>query len=406
MTSQRALIIGASHAGAQLAASLRQDGWSGEIVLIGEEPTVPYQRPPLSKAYLAGKTTLDEITIRSSDFYSKQRIQLLNAHVEAIDRSAGHIVMSTGDTLTYDKLALCTGARPRQLRVPGFELAGVHYLRTAADVELIRTSAAPGRRVVIVGGGYIGLETAASLRALGLEVTVLEATTRVLERVTAPDVSTFFERIHREEGIDIRTGAKVAALVGDDCVREVTLSTGESIPTDLVIVGIGVEPRTELAEAAGLTLNDGVVIDEHARTSDPAIVAAGDCASKYISRYGRRVRLECVPGATDQAKLAAATLCGKSKSAVSLPWFWSDQYDLKLQIAGLNTGYDEVVLSGDPTRDRDFSCFYLRDGELLAADCINRPRDFMLSKQVITQQRPFVRTDFAHTGSPDSLRNG
>jgi 3-phenylpropionate/trans-cinnamate dioxygenase ferredoxin reductase subunit len=269
MTSQRALIIGASHAGAQLAASLRQDGWSGEIVLIGEEPTVPYQRPPLSKAYLAGKTTLDEITIRSSDFYSKQRIQLLNAHVEAIDRSAGHIVMSTGDTLTYDKLALCTGARPRQLRVPGADLPGVHYLRTAADVELIRTSAAPGRRVVIVGGGYIGLETAASLRALGLEVTVLEATTRVLERVTAPDVSTFFERIHREEGIDIRTGAKVAALVGDDCVREVTLSTGESIPTDLVIVGIGVEPRTELADAAGLVVDNGIVIDDHARTEDP-----------------------------------------------------------------------------------------------------------------------------------------
>ncbi|HMT26652.1 MAG TPA: FAD-dependent oxidoreductase [Dermatophilaceae bacterium] len=406
MTSQRALIIGASHAGAQLAASLRQEGWSGEVVLIGEESAAPYQRPPLSKSYLAGKCSLDEITIRSSDFYSKQRIQLLDAHVEAINRSAGHIVMSTGDTLTYDKLALCTGARPRQLRVPGFELAGVHYLRTAADVERIRTSAAPGRRVAIVGGGYIGLETAASLRALGLEVTVLEATTRVLERVTAPDVSTFFERIHREEGIDIRTGAKVAALVGDDCVREVTLSTGESIPTDLVIVGIGVEPRTELAEAAGLTLNDGVVIDEHARTSDPAIVAAGDCASKYIPRYGRRVRLECVPGATDQAKLAAATLCGKFKSAVSLPWFWSDQYDVKLQIAGLSCGYDQVVLSGDPTVGRSFSCFYLRGGELLAADCINRPRDFMLSKQVITQQRPFVRTDFIHTGSPESSGDG
>lgn len=393
MTSQRALIIGASHAGAQLAASLRQDGWSGEIVLIGEEPTVPYQRPPLSKAYLAGKTTLDEITIRSSDFYSKQRIQLLNAHVEAIDRSAGHIVMSTGDTLTYDKLALCTGARPRQLRVPGADLPGVHYLRTAADVEKIRTSATPGRRVVIVGGGYIGLETAASLRALDLEVTVLEATTRVLERVTAPDVSTFFERIHREEGIDIRTGAKVAALVGDDCVREVTLSTGESIPADLVIVGIGVEPRTELAEAAGLVVDNGIVIDDHARTEDPDIVAAGDCTSHDIARYGCRIRMESVSSAGEQAKVAASTVCGKSRKIEALPWFWSDQYDLKLQIAGLNTGYDEVVLSGDPTRDRDFSCFYLRDGELLAADCINRPRDFMLSKRAITQQLPVDRAE-------------
>ena len=393
MTSQRALIIGASHAGAQLAASLRQDGWSGEIVLIGEEPTVPYQRPPLSKAYLAGKTTLDEITIRSSDFYSKQRIQLLNAHVEAIDRSAGHIVMSTGDTLTYDKLALCTGARPRQLRVPGADLAGVHYLRTAADVELIRTSAAPGRRVVIVGGGYIGLETAASLRALDLDVTVLEATTRVLERVTAPDVSTFFERIHREEGIDIRTCAKVAALVGDDCVREVLLSTGESIPADLVIVGIGVEPRTELADAAGLVVDNGIVIDDHARTEDPDIVAAGDCTSHDIARYGCRIRMESVSSAGEQAKVAASTVCGKPRKIEALPWFWSDQYDLKLQIAGLNTGYDEVVLSGDPTRDRDFSCFYLRDGELLAADCINRPRDFMLSKRAITQQLPVDRAE-------------
>jgi 3-phenylpropionate/trans-cinnamate dioxygenase ferredoxin reductase subunit len=393
MTSQRALIIGASHAGAQLAARLRQDGWSGEIVLIGEEPTVPYQRPPLSKAYLAGKTTLDEITIRSSDFYSKQRIQLLNAHVEAIDRSAGHIVMSTGDTLTYDKLALCTGARPRQLRVPGAELAGVHYLRTAADVEKIRTSAAPGRRVVIVGGGYIGLETAASLRALDLDVTVLEATTRVLERVTAPDVSTFFERIHREEGIDIRTCAKVAALVGDDCVREVLLSTGESIPADLVIVGIGVEPRTELADAAGLVVDNGIVIDDHARTEDPDIVAAGDCTSHDIARYGRRIRMESVSSAGEQAKVAASTICGKSRKIEALPWFWSDQYDLKLQIAGLNTGYDEVVLSGDPTRDRDFSCFYLRGGELLAADCINRPRDFIFSKRAITQQLPVDRAE-------------
>ncbi|MBB1032719.1 FAD-dependent oxidoreductase [Dietzia sp. SLG310A2-38A2] len=393
MMPQRALVVGASHAGAQLAASLRQDGWSGEIVLIGEEPTVPYQRPPLSKAYLAGKTTLDEITIRSSDFYSKQRIQLLNAHVEAIDRSAGHIVMSTGDTLTYDKLALCTGARPRQLRVPGADLAGVHYLRTAADVELIRTSAAPGRRVVIVGGGYIGLETAASLRALDLDVTVLEATTRVLERVTAPDVSTFFERIHREEGIDIRTGAKVAALVGDDCVREVLLSTGESIPADLVIVGIGVEPRTELADAAGLVVDNGIVIDDHARTEDPDIVAAGDCTSHDIARYGCRIRMESVSSAGEQAKVAASTVCGKSRKIEALPWFWSDQYDLKLQIAGLNTGYDEVVLSGDPTRDRDFSCFYLRGGELLAADCINRPRDFMFSKRAITQQLPVDRAE-------------
>ncbi len=399
MTLERTLIVGASHAGAQLAASLRQEGWTGEIVLIGDESALPYQRPPLSKAYLAGKCTVDELALRSAEFYTKQRIQLLDATVEAVDRSAGHLSLSTGDALPYDKLALCTGARPRRLPTPGADLAGVFYLRTAADVEMIREATSPGRRAVIVGGGYIGLETAASLRALGLEVTVLEATERVLERVTAPEVSAFFDRIHREEGVNIRTGALVEALSGDGRVHEVILAGGESIPADFVIVGIGVEPNTELAAAAGLVVDNGVVIDDQARTSDPDIVAAGDCASHDMARYGRRIRLESVPSAAEQAKVAAATICGKSKKIAALPWFWSDQYDLKLQIAGLNTGYDEVVLSGDPTRDRDFSCFYLRAGELIAADCINRPRDFMYSKRVITQQVPIDRAELVLAGS-------
>jgi 3-phenylpropionate/trans-cinnamate dioxygenase ferredoxin reductase subunit len=399
MTLERTLIVGASHAGAQLAASLRQEGWTGEIVLIGDESALPYQRPPLSKAYLAGKCTVDELAIRNAEFYTKQRIQLLDATVEAIDRSAGHLSLNTGDALPYDKLALCTGARPRRLPTPGADLAGVFYLRTAADVEMIREATSPGSRAVIVGGGYIGLETAASLRALGLEVTVIEATERVLERVTAPEVSAFFDRIHREEGVNIRTGALVKALSGDGRIREVILAGGESIPADLVIVGIGVEPNTELAAAAGLVVDNGVVIDDQARTSDPAIVAAGDCASHDMARYGRRIRLESVPSAAEQAKVAAATVCGKSKKISALPWFWSDQYDLKLQIAGLNTGYDEVILSGDPTRDRDFTCFYLRAGELIAADCINRPRDFMVSKRIITQQLPIDRSELVLAGS-------
>ncbi|GAB3234806.1 NAD(P)/FAD-dependent oxidoreductase [Mycolicibacterium hippocampi] len=398
MTLERTLIVGASHAGAQLAASLRQEGWTGEIVLIGDESALPYQRPPLSKAYLAGKCTVDELAIRNAEFYTKQRIQLLDATVEAIDRSAGHLSLNTGDALPYDKLALCTGARPRRLPTPGADLAGVFYLRTAADVEMIREATSPGSRAVIVGGGYIGLETAASLRALGLEVTVIEATERVLERVTAPEVSAFFDRIHREEGVNIRTGALVKAMSGDGRIREVILAGGESIPADLVIIGIGVEPNTELAAAAGLVVDNGVVIDDQARTSDPAIVAAGDCASHDMARYGRRIRLESVPSAAEQAKVAAATVCGKSKKISALPWFWSDQYDLKLQIAGLNTGYDEVILSGDPTRDRDFTCFYLRAGELIAADCVNRPRDFMFSKRVITQQVPIGRAELALAG--------
>lgn len=395
MSSQRAVIVGASHAGAQLVASLRQEKWAGEIVLIGNEAALPYQRPPLSKAYLAGKSTLDDLAIRSAEFYSKQEIQFLDATVEAIDRSAGQLVLSTGESFGYDKLALCTGARARRLSAPGADLAGVLYLRTAADVELIREAARPGLRVVIVGGGYIGLETAASLRALGLEVTVLEATERVLKRVTAPDVSAFFDRIHREEGVIIRTGAMVEALAGDGQVREVILAGGESIPADLVIVGIGVEPNTELAAAAGLVVDNGVLIDSQARTSEPHIVAAGDCTSHDIPRYGRRIRLESVPSAGEQSKVAAATMCGKFKEIAALPWFWSDQYDLKLQIAGLNAGYDEVILSGDPSRDRDFTCFYLRNGELIAADCINRPRDFMFSKRAIADQAPVGRTELA-----------
>lgn len=393
MTLQRVVIVGASHAGTQLAASLRQEGWTGEIIVIGDESALPYQRPPLSKAYLAGKSTLDELAIRSAEFYTKQGIQLLDATVEAIDRSAGHLLLSTGDTLPYDKLALCTGARPRQLPIPGAELPGVHYLRTAADVDSIREAAVAGRRAVIVGGGYIGLETASSLRALGLEVSVLEATKRVLERVTAPEVSAFFDRVHRSEGVDIRTSALVEALSGDGRVREAVLAGGESIPADLVIVGIGVEPNTELAAAAGLEVDDGVLIDSHARTSDPEIVAAGDCTCQEMARYGRRIRLESVPSAGEQAKVAAATVCGKPKEIAALPWFWSDQYDLKLQIAGLNTGYDEVVLSGDPSQDRDFTCFYLRQGELIAADCVNRPREFMFSKRLIIQRTPVGRAE-------------
>ncbi len=237
------------------------------------------------------------------------------------------------------------------------------------------------------------METAASLRTLGLEVTVLEATERVLERVTAPEVSAFFERIHQEVGVQVRTGALVEALAGDGRVQEVILAGGEVIPADLVIIGIGVEPNTELAAAAGLAVDNGVVIDDHARTSDPDIVAAGDCTSQDMARYGRRIRLESVSSAAEQAKVAAATVCGKTKEIAALPWFWSDQYDLKLQIAGLNTGYDEIILSGDPSQDRHFTCFYLRQGELIAADCVNRTRDFMFSKRAITQRTPIRRDE-------------
>ncbi|WIM85897.1 FAD-dependent oxidoreductase [Candidatus Mycobacterium wuenschmannii] len=393
MTCERVVVVGASHAGAQLAGNLRREGWAGEVVLIGDEGKLPYHRPPMSKAYLAGKSCLDEILIRGAYFYAKQNIQLVDATVDSIDRNAGRVCLSTGDTVDYTKLALCIGARARRLPTPGAELLGIHYLRTAADVELIRAAAVPGRRVVIVGGGYIGLETAASLCSLGMQVTVLEATDRVLERVTAPVVSDFFTRIHRDAGVDIRTQAIVEAFTGNGMVQEVVLADGESLPADVVIVGVGVVPNTELASAAGLSVDNGIVIDDQARTSDPGIVAAGDCTSHVMARYGSRIRLESVASAGEQAKIAAATVCGKHSAIAALPWFWSDQYDLKLQIAGLNTGYDEVVLSGDPSRDREFSCFYFRGGELIAADSVNRPRDFMFSKRAITNCLPIDRAE-------------
>ena len=373
MTEGRALVVGASHAGVQVAAGLRQQGWSGEVVVVGDEPALPYHRPPLSKAYLAGTSSLQDLALRKAEFYAKHDIRLVQSTVTQVDRAAQQVGLNDGTTMGYTHLALCTGGRVRTLDVSGIDLPGVFYLRTFADVESIRALAASGSHAVIVGGGYVGLETAASLRALGLDVTVLEAAERVLERVT------------RDAGVVIRTGAQVSAMAGDQRVREVVLRGGERIPADLVVVGVGLVPNTELAAEAGLYVENGIVIDDLARTSDPRIVAAGNCASHRMARYDRLVRLESVPSAGEQAKTAAATLCGKERPIAALPWFWSDQYDLKLQIAGLNLGYDELVLSGDPSRDRDFTCYYLQQGRLLAADCVNRPRDFLKAKQLISQ---------------------
>ncbi|GAB98633.1 putative ferredoxin reductase [Gordonia namibiensis NBRC 108229] len=402
MTSGRAVVIGASHAGAQLSAQLRSSGWDGDIVLIGDEPYLPYHRPPMSKTYLADTVGIDDLLIRGTEFYDKQNIRVRRARVERIDRAEQRVVLSDGESLSYDRLALCTGARPVRLGIPGAELRGVYYLRTAEDVEAIRADVPGSRRAVIVGGGYIGLETAASLRKLGLDVTVVEAADRVLQRVTAPEVSDFFRRIHEAEGVHIRTDAAVVGFEGDDGtgrVAAVRLADGEMVPADFVIVGIGVRPNVELAHEAGLAVDDGIVVDAQGRTSDPRITAAGDCVTYHDVRYGK-TRLESVPSAGEQAKVAAATMCGKETTISALPWFWSDQYDLKLQIAGLNTGYDTVVLRGDPTTDREFACFYLRAGELIAADCVNRPQEFMFSKRVLAQSLPVDRDALADLDVP------
>lgn len=395
----RAVIVGGGHAGAQLCASLRQEGWDGEILVIGDEPALPYHRPPLSKTYLAGKTTLDDLLIRPAEFYAKHDITIRRATVASIDRQGRSVTLGDGEVVGYDKLALCLGARPRLLPLPGADLAGVHYLRDAADIEAIRSGMDGAGRVAIIGAGYIGLETAASLRKLGAEVTVLESAERVLQRVTAPEVSTFYARVHREEGVELRTGVTISAIEGDDHVRGVRLADGEFVDADLVIIGIGVVPNTDLAMAAGLAVDNGITIDDHAVTSDPDIVAAGDCSNHFMPRYDRRLRLESVPSAGEQAKVAAATICGKAKTITALPWFWSDQYELKLQIAGLNEGYDSVVLRGEPSTGRSFACFYFKDGELIAADCVNRPQEFMFSRRVIGDRIPVDPSQLADPAS-------
>lgn len=383
---ERAVIVGASHAGAQLAVSLRQYGWTGEIVLIGEEPWLPYHRPPLSKGFLNGSKNADDLLIRKRDAYEKADIDIrVGERVVALDRDAKTVETAGGEIVGYSKLALCLGAAVRTLPIPGAELHGVHYLRTLADVERIRKLASEAQSAVIIGGGYIGLETAASLRHLGLKVTILELGERVLARVTAPELSHFYTRVHREEGVAIHTGMAVTALSGTDRVDGVFCSDGSRIDADLVIAGIGVDPVTDLALHAGLDVRNGIVVDSCCVTSDPDIVAAGDCAQQDSPLYGW-VRLESVANATEQAKSAAAAMCQKREPTVALPWFWSDQYDIKLQIAGLNAGYDRLVVRGDLDDGRSFAAFYLKGDVPLAVDCVNRPIEFMLSKKLIAKK--------------------
>lgn len=377
------VIVGASHAAAQLATSLRTEGWDEDILVIGDEPSLPYHRPPLSKAVLAGEKTLDQILIRPAAFYEKQNIQFkLGTRVSAIDLDNKRLTTSAGETIEFNKLALCTGSSPRKLNIEGSNLAGVHYLRTAQDIENIQKSASAGKKAIIVGGGYIGLEAAAALRKLNIEVTVLEAMDRVLQRVTAPEVSAFYCRIHGEEGVTINTNTIIKAIEGNEKVQSVILDDKSRLEADLVIIGVGIEPNTELANAAGLAIDNGVLVDEFAQTSHPDVVAAGDCTSFPVPS-GQRMRLESVPNAMEQAKTAAASLCGNQKAYTANPWFWSDQYDMKLQIAGLSRGYDQVVLRGDYEKGRSFVAWYLKDGKLIAADCVNRMKEFMTAKKLV-----------------------
>jgi 3-phenylpropionate/trans-cinnamate dioxygenase ferredoxin reductase subunit len=383
-TADRVVIIGGGHASAQLADSLRLEGHTGEIVLIGEEKQKPYQRPPLSKKFLSGEVTEERLLVRPEMFFDKASVTLrLDTRVEAIDRGAKQLRLADGSTLGYGKLAIVTGTRVRRIPAPGADLKGVCYLRGIDDVELIRGGLDAVQRVAIVGAGFIGLETAAVLRAMGKEVVVLEMQDRVMPRVVAPVVSEFYQKKHEANGVDVRTGVTVSGFEGENGrLTGVRLGDGSLLPVELAIVGIGVIPNTELAQAAGLTCDNGIAVDEFAVTSDPDIVAAGDVASHPNPFYGRRIRLESVHNAVEQAKTAAASLCGKPKAYGQYPWFWSDQYDLKLQMVGLSQGYDRTVVRGD-IDSAAFSVFYFEGEKLLAVDSVNKPADHMQARRIL-----------------------
>ncbi|WP_143435558.1 NAD(P)/FAD-dependent oxidoreductase [Henriciella aquimarina] len=377
-------MIGGGQAGAQAVQSLRLFGYEGAITLVGDEAALPYQRPPLSKAYMKGELGEERLYFKPAAWYEDNKVEtLLSQRVESIDRSAREVHLEHGGHLAYDALIIATGSRPRPVPVEGAELKNVFDLRTLADVEHIQPKMMDGQKLVIVGAGYIGLEAAAVARQLGLEVTVLEMAERVLSRVTSPVISEFYQDLHKEHGVDIRLGARLDKLVGEDGkVTHAVLAGGEAIEADMVLTGIGILPNVELAEASGLPVRDGIIVDEDARTSDPHVFAAGDCTVRPLAHYARTGRLESVHNAIEQGKLAAAAIMGRERPKLDCPWFWSDQYDVKLQIAGLSMGHDTVVVRGDP-QAKKFAAFYLKGGRLIAVDAVNSPPEFMAAKKLI-----------------------
>lgn len=376
------VVIGAGQAAGQAAASLRQEGYEGEITIIGDEAQAPYQRPPLSKAYLSGEVGLDRVLVRPENFYADKGINLqTGVRVESINRADKTIATSTGSTLSYDKLLISTGSRPRILNIQGSDLEGLHYLRTVDDVDGIRTAMEAAKNVCIVGGGYIGLEVAAVAKKAGHNVTVLEMEDRILQRVTTAEMSEFYHALHTGRGVDIRVNTMVSGFAGENGRVTSVLCGDESIPADLVIVGIGIIPNVELAEAAGLTCDNGIVVNDHCQTSDPDIYAAGDCTNHPNPILDRRLRLESVPNAMEQARTACSNMLGGDKTYAAVPWFWSDQYELKLQMVGFSADGDQSVLRGDKASN-EFAVFYLKDGNVVAVDAVNSPKEFMVAKQL------------------------
>ena len=387
------LVVGASQAGIQVAVSLRAQGDQAPITLLGAEPHLPYERPPLSKAFLSGAAELPSLAFRTQAFYDEQRISVVTGErVQSLRLSvngppgSGTARTGAGRRLEFDRLALTVGARPRRLSVPGADLDDVCYLRDADDAVRLRTELAAAQSVGVIGGGFIGLETAAIARSQGKAVTVVESADRLIARAVAPVISEFYCHAHERRGTIVHLGTAVTALVGPaGRVTGVILADGTHLPADLVVVGVGIVPRTELAEQLGLECAGGIVVDEYARTSVPSVVAAGDCTVLPNPLTGDgRVRLESVQNAVSQAKVAAATLAGRPEPYTAVPWFWSDQYDLKLQIAGLSAGYDDAVVRGDPASER-FSALYYRGGQLLAVDAVNAPADYLTVRKALSQ---------------------
>lgn len=378
------LIVGAGHGGAQTAIALRNLGFTGSIALVGDELQLPYERPPLSKEYLSGEKAFERIRIRPEAYWDEKQIErLFGQRVIAVDPISHVVTLMDGDQLGYGILVWAAGGDPRKLTCPGAGLAGVHAVRNKADVDAIMTELPHVAHVVVIGGGYIGLEAAAVLSKLGKQVVLLEALPRVLARVAGEELSRFFEAEHRSHGVDLRTEEAVVALHGEGRVSGVELASGEVLPADMVIVGIGIVPCVEPLIAAGAAGTNGVDVDAQCRTSLPDVFALGDCAAHANAfAQGAKVRIESVQTANDMAAVVAKTICGQDSSYDSTPWFWSNQYDVKLQTVGLSSGHDESVLRGNPA-NRSFSIVYLRQGKIIALDCVNNVRDYSHGRRLV-----------------------
>jgi 3-phenylpropionate/trans-cinnamate dioxygenase ferredoxin reductase subunit len=390
------IIVGAGHAGGTAAALLRQFGYEAPITLIGDEPLVPYQRPPLSKAWLKGEADAESLALKPASFYAQANIELiLGVRVVAISPPAKMVTLADGRVLPWAFLIIATGARARELPVPGADLAGVMVLRSAADAEGLKAALGPGKRLAVIGGGYIGLEAAASARALGADAVVIEREPRILARVSCKALSDFFTDYHRDRGVQFKLDAVVDSIIGQDGrVTGVRLGSGETVTCDVVLVGIGAPPNDELAREAGLACAGGIVVDETARTSDPFIFAIGDVSHRPLPLYDRMFRLESVANALEQARQAASAITGRAAPAREVTWNWSDQYDLKYQFAGLPFDVDETIIRGDPATGR-FAVFHLAGDRIQAVEAVNAPAEFMAGRQLIAQRRSVSRARLA-----------